>query len=78
MLNIKGIEHIVLPHVNAIIVSSITPLGKPDDGHSYQRELVFVTDEGTLTITLTAKERETISFAADPLVSVSPLPAEED
>jgi hypothetical protein len=63
MLQISGREHIVLPHVNNVVVSTITPLGTPAAEQPYQRELVFVTDEGIVTITLMAKDRETLAFA---------------
>jgi hypothetical protein len=63
MLQISGLENIVLPHVNKMIVSTITPLGTPAAEQPYQRELVIVTDEGTLRITLIATERETLAFA---------------
>jgi len=65
MLHISGLENIVLPHVNHIMVSNVTPLGTPAAEQPYQRELVFVTDEGTLTITLIAKDRETLAFAGE-------------
>jgi hypothetical protein len=65
MLHISGLENIVLPDVHQMVVSNITPLGTPGDEQPYQRELVFVTDEGTLTITLIAKDRETLKFAGE-------------
>jgi hypothetical protein len=65
MLQISGVENIVLPHVNEVVVSTITPLGTPAAEQPYQRELVFVTDEGILTITLIARDRETLAFAGE-------------
>jgi hypothetical protein len=65
MLHISGLENIVLPHVHQVVVSNITPLGTPAAEQPYQRELVFVTDEGTLSITLIAKNRETLAFAGE-------------
>jgi hypothetical protein len=65
MLHITGLENIVLPHVNHIVVSNVTPLGTPDAKQPYQRELVFVTDEGTLSITLIANDRDTLTFAGE-------------
>ena len=65
MLQISGVENIVLPHVNHMVVSNITPLGTPDAEQPYQRELVFVTDEGILTITLIATDRETLALAGE-------------
>jgi hypothetical protein len=65
MLHITGLENIVLPHVNELVVSTITQLGTPDAEQPYQRELVFVTDEGILKITLIAKDRETLAFAGE-------------
>jgi hypothetical protein len=65
MLQISGREHIVLPHVNNVVVSTITPLGTPAAEQPYQRELVFVTDEGILTITLIATDCATLAFAGE-------------
>jgi hypothetical protein len=65
MLHISGRENIVLPHVNQMIVSNITPLGTPDAEQPYQRELVFVTDEGTLSITLIANNRDTLALVGE-------------
>jgi hypothetical protein len=65
MLQISGVENIVLPHVNQLVVSNITPLGTPDAKQPYQRDLVFVTDEGILTITLIATDRETLALAGE-------------
>jgi hypothetical protein len=65
MLQISGREHIVLPLVNKVVVSTITPLGTPAAEQPYQCELVFVTDEGIVTITLMAKDRETLAFAGE-------------
>ena len=65
MLQISGVENIVLPHVNEVVVSTITPLGTPAAEQPYQRELVFVTDEGILTITLIATDRETLALAGE-------------
>jgi hypothetical protein len=62
MLHISGLENIVLPHVHQVVASNITPLGMPEAEQPYQRELVFVTEEGTLTVTLIAKDRETLAF----------------
>jgi hypothetical protein len=78
MLHIKGVKHIVLPQVNAVIVHDITPLDEPGDSHSYQRVLMISTDQCILAITLIAKERETISFAADPQEYKGPLPPDEE
>jgi hypothetical protein len=63
MLQITGSENIMLPHVKQIVVSNIVPLEIPDTEWPYQRELVIVTDEGMLRITLIAKERATLTFA---------------
>jgi hypothetical protein len=65
MLQITGVENIVLPHVNEIVVSKSVPLGTPDAEQPYQRELVIVTDEGILTITLIAHDRATLAFARE-------------
>jgi hypothetical protein len=65
MLHISGLENIVLPHVHQVVASNITLLGMPDAAQPYQRELVFVTDGGTLTVTLIAKDRETLAFAGE-------------
>ena len=62
-IQISGLENIVLPHVNQIVVSNIVPLGTTDAEQPYQRELVFVTKEGMLKITLIANDRETLAFA---------------
>jgi hypothetical protein len=63
MLQISGRENIGLPHVNKVVVSNITPLGTPAAEQPYQRELVIVTDEGILSISLIANDRETLAFA---------------
>jgi hypothetical protein len=63
MLHITGYENIVLPNVKQKIVSSITPLGTPDAAQQYQRDLVFITDEGALKITLIADDHDTLVFA---------------
>jgi hypothetical protein len=63
MLHITGLEHIVLPQVHHVIVSNITLLGTPEADQPYQRELVFVAEEGTLTIMLIANDRKTLEFA---------------
>ncbi len=65
MLHISGLENIVLPHVHQVVVSNIVPLGTPDAEQPYQRELVFVTHEGTLSITLIANNRDTLAFAGE-------------
>ena len=64
MLQISGYENIVLPQVKDIVVSNIVPLGTTDAEQPYQRELVIVTDEGLLKITLIATDREALGFAA--------------
>jgi hypothetical protein len=63
MLQISGYENIVLPHVKDIVVSNIVSLGTTATEQPYQRELVIVTDEGLLKITLIANDRETLAFA---------------
>jgi hypothetical protein len=65
MLHITGFENIVLPNVKQKIVSNVTPLRTPDAEQQYQRELVFVTDEGALKLTLIADDRETLAFAGE-------------
>jgi hypothetical protein len=63
MLHITGFESIVLPNVRQKIVSNITPLRTPDAAQQYQCELVLVTDEGALKVTLIANDRDTLTFA---------------
>ena len=65
MLHITGFESIVLPHVKQKIVSNMTPLSTPEAEQQYQRELVLITDEGALKITLIARDRETLAFAGE-------------
>jgi hypothetical protein len=62
MLQVSGLENIVLPHTKQIVVSNIVPLGTADAEPPYQRELIFLTDEGLLKITLIATDRETLTF----------------
>ena len=59
MLHITGVEHIVLPKVNQVVVSNSTFVA----GQHFQRDLVIVTDEGIVTLTLIAEDRETLAFA---------------
>jgi hypothetical protein len=68
MVQIIGKEQIVLPNVKRMEVSDITPVGEPGNPSSYQRILRFVTDTGTLTLFIEAKERNTICFTADPQI----------
>jgi hypothetical protein len=65
MLHITGYESIVLPNVRQKIVSNITPLCSPDAAQQYHCELVLVTDEGVLKITLIANDRATLAFAGE-------------
>jgi hypothetical protein len=62
MLQISGVENIVLPQVNQIVVSNIVALGKAAADQPYQRELVILTEQGMLKITLIATDRETLAF----------------
>ena len=64
MLHITGYENIVLPNVKQKSVSNVIPLRTPDAAQQYQRELVIVTDEGLLKLTLIADDRETLAFVA--------------
>ncbi len=77
MLQITRSENMVLPHVKQLVVSKIVPLEIPDTEWPYQRELVIVTDEGMLHITLIAQERDILCFTADPQVHTGTLPPDE-
>jgi hypothetical protein len=61
MLHSSGVEHIVLPKVTQVVVSNSTAVA----GHHYQRDLVIVTEEGIVTLTLIAENRETLAFAGE-------------
>jgi hypothetical protein len=65
MLHITGQEHILLFTVDRLIASKITTVGTPDTGQRYQRQLIFVTDDGALTMTLVAADRDTLAFAGE-------------
>jgi hypothetical protein len=65
MLHITGQEHILLFKVNRMMLSHITPLRKTIDEQGYQRQLIFVTDDGILTMTLIATDRATLAFAGE-------------
>jgi hypothetical protein len=65
MIHITGKEHIDLRGITKLAVSHITLVGDPGNPQAYQRILVFVTNEGILELSIEAKERNTICFAAD-------------
>jgi hypothetical protein len=78
MLHITGKEQIVVENIEKMAVSDIMPVGDPEDPHAYQRILVFVTNQGTLELSIEAQERNTICFAADWMIHTGALPLNED
>jgi hypothetical protein len=78
MIHITGKEHIDLRGITKLAVSDITPVGDPSNPQAYQRILVFVTNEGTLELSIEAKERNTICFAGDWSIANEKLHLDEE